>query len=86
MQEAYERVMRDPGNLLRPWAMDPTKDPNADLSDLSGRGRLLGRGRGFRLPQVRREEPDEAAPVLEPGLLFGKPPSLAPGLARQGPR
>jgi hypothetical protein len=26
MQEAYERVMRDPGNLLRPWAMDPTKD------------------------------------------------------------
>jgi 1H-pyrrole-2-carbonyl-[peptidyl-carrier protein] chlorinase len=26
MQEAYERVMKDPGNLLRPWAMDPEKD------------------------------------------------------------
>ena len=26
MQEAYERVMKDPSNLLRPWAMDPDKD------------------------------------------------------------
>nr|MBA3727842.1 tryptophan 7-halogenase [Actinomycetota bacterium] len=26
MQEAYEKVLRSPGNLLRPWAMDPEKD------------------------------------------------------------
>ena len=26
MQESYERVMSSPGNLLRPWAMDPQRD------------------------------------------------------------
>ena len=26
MQESYERVMHDPSNILRPWAMDPEKD------------------------------------------------------------
>jgi FADH2 O2-dependent halogenase len=26
MQESYERVMTNPGNILRPWAMDPEKD------------------------------------------------------------
>ena len=26
MEEAYQQVMRDPKNLLRPWAMDPDKD------------------------------------------------------------
>ncbi len=26
MQESYEQVMRDPSNLLRPWAMDPERD------------------------------------------------------------
>ncbi|HEX2030145.1 MAG TPA: NAD(P)/FAD-dependent oxidoreductase [Actinomycetota bacterium] len=26
MQESYEQVMRDPANLLRPWAMDPERD------------------------------------------------------------
>jgi hypothetical protein len=26
MQESYEKVLTSPGNLLRPWAMDPDKD------------------------------------------------------------
>jgi hypothetical protein len=26
MQESYETVLNTPGNLLRPWAMDPEKD------------------------------------------------------------
>ncbi|MGH2723343.1 MAG: NAD(P)/FAD-dependent oxidoreductase [Actinomycetota bacterium] len=26
MQESYEQVMKNPSNLLRPWAMDPEKD------------------------------------------------------------
>jgi hypothetical protein len=26
MQESYEKVMATPGNLLRPWAMDPERD------------------------------------------------------------
>lgn len=26
MQESYEKVMATPGNLLRPWAMDPEGD------------------------------------------------------------
>jgi flavin-dependent dehydrogenase len=26
MQESYEKVMASPGNLLRPWAMDPQRD------------------------------------------------------------
>jgi hypothetical protein len=26
MQEAYENVLAQPGNVLRPWAMDPEKD------------------------------------------------------------
>lgn len=26
MRESYERVMADPANLMRPWAMDPEKD------------------------------------------------------------
>jgi flavin-dependent dehydrogenase len=26
MHESYEKVMREPGNLLRPWAMDPERD------------------------------------------------------------
>jgi flavin-dependent dehydrogenase len=26
MQEAYEKVLAQPGNVLRPWAMDPEKD------------------------------------------------------------
>ena len=26
MQESYERVLNTPGNLMRPWAMDPEKD------------------------------------------------------------
>jgi flavin-dependent dehydrogenase len=26
MQESYEKVMAAPGNLMRPWAMDPEKD------------------------------------------------------------
>jgi hypothetical protein len=26
MQETYEIVMKDPQNILRPWAMDPEKD------------------------------------------------------------
>jgi hypothetical protein len=26
MQEAYENVLSQPGNVLRPWAMDPEKD------------------------------------------------------------
>ena len=26
MRESYERVMSDPSNLMRPWAMDPEKD------------------------------------------------------------
>jgi FADH2 O2-dependent halogenase len=26
MQEAYERVLAQPGSVLRPWAMDPEKD------------------------------------------------------------
>ncbi len=26
MEESYQRVMKDPNNILRPWAMDPEKD------------------------------------------------------------
>jgi flavin-dependent dehydrogenase len=26
MQDAYEKIMKDPNNILRPWAMDPEKD------------------------------------------------------------
>jgi flavin-dependent dehydrogenase len=26
MEESYERVLRDPASILRPWAMDPEKD------------------------------------------------------------
>jgi FADH2 O2-dependent halogenase len=26
MHESYQRVMHDPSNILRPWAMDPEKD------------------------------------------------------------
>jgi hypothetical protein len=26
MQESYENVMKQPGNLMRPWLMDPERD------------------------------------------------------------
>ena len=41
MQHSYDVVLNSPGNLMRPWAMDPDKDGTPHVSHVPGCGGLL---------------------------------------------
>jgi FADH2 O2-dependent halogenase len=59
MQESYENVMRQPGNLMRPWLMDPERDGSITCPRCLGVGDYLPEREGFVCRRCGAETPAE---------------------------
>ena len=70
MQTSYERVISDPTNILRPWAMDPEKDNTLTCPMCLGVADYLPEEEVFACRRCKARTP----------LKGFKPKSLAPAL------
>ena len=70
MQDTYETVMKNPSNILRPWAMDPEKDGTLTCPSCIGVADYVAEIKSFLCRRCGSQTP---APD---GLQLKAPPSL----------